>query len=172
VNWLGLQSARHRSQVVETDRTLDAFLRTDLDLGLDPANGPGDEGDAMFRSCGTASSGVDTKTGRRPSSSSSSQRTSPALPRLLADRLTGIGSSPSVLSCLRVFLRRPLLDGLTFSQKARQRGLDLSLAELVPQPVQPLARSHESNVPAPVASTETTTFAGVVPQGRLRPALG
>ena len=44
---LGEQAARHRSQVVETDRTLDqhSVRRADLDLCFDPANSPGDEGD-------------------------------------------------------------------------------------------------------------------------------
>jgi hypothetical protein len=48
------------------------------------------------------------------------------LPQLFADSLTGIGPSPGVVRCPRVFCRRPLLDDLAFSQQARECGLDLS----------------------------------------------
>jgi hypothetical protein len=79
------------------------------------------------------------------------------LPRLLPDRLMGTGSSPGVLSCLRVVCRRPLLDGLALSQRTRERGLDLGITQLVNQPMQLLARRHMSTVPAPAVSTGATT---------------
>jgi hypothetical protein len=93
-------------------------------------------------------------------------------PRLFADRLPGTGLSPGDLSSLRVFCGRPLLDGLTVSQKAYERGLDFSLAELVHQPMQLLARSHVSKVPAPVVSIGATTSLRAMSRDRLRPVLG
>ena len=68
--------------------------------------------------------------------------TSARLPALLADRLTGIGPSPGVLSCLPTSCRGSLLDRLGVPRKEAECGLDLGLAELVHQPMELLAGSH------------------------------
>lgn len=85
------QRLRRRTEVVKADRARygHAILGTDLHLGVDPADRTRDERDHDVRSPGSAASRVSTTTGRRPSSSSSSQHLSlnPSTSRWSSSRL-------------------------------------------------------------------------------------